>query len=118
MSYVAMEKAVCPLCGVVHDSGAILLHRQLRDIPDDLGPSTVQLCDECDANVEAGYIGLVEIVEPNVGETLKWDNAYRTGHIIFLRKEKAEEVFDMEIKSPFIFAVEPMVRDMIAEYSE
>lgn len=117
MSYVAMEKAVCPLCGIVHDSGAILLHKQLRDIPE-LGPTTVQLCEECDTNVEAGYIGLVEIVEPDGGETLKWDNAYRTGHIIFVRKEKAEEIFGMEINCPFIFAVEPMVRNMISEYSE
>jgi hypothetical protein len=99
--YVKMGKHLCPVCTKEHDSGEILLHKRLREIPDDKTLTGWGLCDEHKAQFDDGYIFLVGADE---GKSSKAENggidlngAYRTGDIAAVRRTVAEDIFNCPI---------------------
>lgn len=100
MSYVATEQKVCPVCGTVHDSGALLIDRRLRDdaFDDKNAVTGYDLCPEHQKQLDEGYIFLIEATTPPDGATMKLEEADRTGRYAAIRREVAEKLFDIEAK--------------------
>jgi hypothetical protein len=111
-SYVTLERKVCPACGIEHNSGAILMDNRMRDR---FEPSTVTgwgLCDDDAAKVEEGFVILVGANAPDGADTLTPSNADRTGDLMYLRREVAENMFNIPEVPDMVF-VAPEVVDML-----
>lgn len=100
MSYVAMAESICPVCGTKHtDSGELLIDKRLKDIPKDKRLTGYHLCKEHQDLADKGFIALVG-VDPEKsqvgGDTLKMENAHRTGNIAHLKREAFSGIFGTE----------------------
>lgn len=114
--YVAMEKNVCPICGKVFDTGAILLHKHLREIKQ---PAVTGrgLCPEHQRLFNEGFIAMVGVDESRCpkGEKLKEEEAYRTGRIMHIKREAAARIFDVSLPDMLSFCfVSDEVIDMVS----
>lgn len=114
-SHVSLERHLCLVCGKSYDTGAVLLQRDLRPT---LDPHTLTgwgLCPEHQQLFDEGFVALVECDpeksgQPTAGDRLPPGQAFRTGRIAHLRREKCLEVFNVPIPTdlPAVF-VEPGV---------
>jgi len=95
-SYVTIEKHVCPVCGITHDTGSILMDRRLKDRFESSTVTGIALCPEHLKLNKNGYVALVEINNPPVGVRVNPENADRTGRICHLKRTVAKQVFDMD----------------------
>lgn len=96
-SYVTMEQKLCPICGTKHDTDALLLDTRMRDKFEMKTVSGYGLCKECQSKRDNEYIALVVCDETKsniAGDTLKMENAYRTGEIFHIKKEAAKQIFN------------------------
>ena len=112
---IVMAEHVCDICGKRHTHNAeILIHKNLRAIPQDKRVTGWGLCEEHDRLFNEGYIALVGALAPKSGTTLKNEDAHRTGDIIHLKREVFKETFDANISDdlPMVF-VEPEVVKLI-----
>ncbi len=94
-NYVAMEKNVCPICCTQFETNAILLHKQLKNIPEEATVTGYSLCPDCKARSEE-YIALVECdpTRSNVSvNKAKMQDVHRTGRLIHIRRSVAERLF-------------------------
>ena len=108
-SHVSMEQACCPVCGKLHDTGAILLDRRLRDSMEQHTVTHYALCPEHLKLHEDGYIAFIGVPndyhpqdnKANVNDTP------RTGDIVHIRRELAKQIIpaitDAHLALPFIF---------------
>jgi len=111
-SYVTMEQKICPVCGKQFDTGAILLDQRLRDRFDHDTVTGLYICPEDQSKIDKGYIPLVVVDEQKSGgpkHLLKPSDAYRTGEILYMKKEAAAEVFNIQI-SKFAYIDEETAR--------
>jgi hypothetical protein len=116
MSHVALEQAVCPVCGQKHDTGTILLDRQLReDTFKEMGVAThFDMCPEHKELWEKGFVALVGIdpdQSENNGGKIKPENAYRTGTVMHINKDLLNHMVNVAVEGPVVF-VEDEVIDM------
>ena len=109
-SHVSMEQKVCQVCGVVYDSGSILLDTRIRNgkLVESMDRNTITgygLCEEHQKLHDEGYVALVECSNTNVGKTITQENANRTGNVAHLKRSVMAQVFDADIPEnlPFIF---------------
>jgi hypothetical protein len=113
-SYVTMERKVCIVCGKEYETNALLLDKHLRNKFDKHTTTGFGMCEEHKKLEEDGYIALVECDESKskVDEngTIKPENAYRTGRIAHLKKEKAMEIFNQELPSVVFADIELLKR--------
>jgi hypothetical protein len=92
MNYVAMEKAMCPVCGKTHETGGILLDRRLKDIPEEKSITHYALCEEHQSLFDEGYVALVELaLDHNPDKPMC---APRTGNVAHIRRTAWENIFD------------------------
>ena len=108
---IVMAEHVCDICGKRHTHNAeILIHKNLRAIPQDKRVTGWGLCEEHDRLFNEGYIALVGAHAPKGATTLKAGDAHRTGDIVHLKRAAFEETFDSAIPDdlPMVF-VEPEV---------
>ena len=117
-SYVALEQALCLVCGTEHATG-VLLDRRLRDSFD--GPVTThyELCPVCKRLFDEGRIALVE-VDPTKGTQ---ETPWRTGRGAHVRFEAAQKMFNVPISKKDgsrweLVYVEPGVIDKLLEMQE
>ena len=98
---VRMEKAICPVCGERHETGAILIARSLRvGIPKGKETTHFALCPKHQQMHDDGYVALVEVQrEPEPGEGLY---PPRTGHIAHVRRSKWKLLFNESVPVPEI----------------
>lgn len=119
-SHVGMEQKVCPVCGQVFDTGAILLDKRLRNTLERKTITGWDLCPEHATLWKNGYIALVEC-DPEKskfsGGNIKPEDACRTGRIVHIRTKAAGQIFNVEMTSPVAF-VEPGVVDMLEKMQE
>jgi len=118
-SHVAMERKVCIVTGKTYDTGAVLLatryarpmtgsrsnpkpkpFQSLVDLDEDrYNISGWGVCDEVQKRLDEDYIALVGI-DPEKsdqnGSTINPENAYRTGEIVYLRREAWEKLMNAE----------------------
>lgn len=122
MSFVAMGKKQCLICGEIHDHGAeILLHKQMKDIEDQVTGNA--LCEEHDKLFKAGYICLVGAVPPDdVTQMMSPYDTERTGEIIHIKLEMFNRIMDNPAPAdlPFVFVEDEIIKnlkDMMAEHA-
>lgn len=103
-SFVTLEHKICPVCGVEHDYNCgILLDRSLRERFDQTTVSGWGLCEEHQKVVDDGYIILVAIdpvrsaldYESEKHVTIRPENAYRTGEIVYVKREVFKELIEV-----------------------
>jgi len=100
--YVKMGKHACKVCNCLFDSGEILLHRNLRAIPEDKTVTGFGLCPEHQKLFNEGYVALIVIDESKSrmnGGNVKPKDAHRTGMIIHMRREVMKEMFDLDLST-------------------
>lgn len=115
MSHVAIEKVICPVCAKYHSHGAgILLHKNLKDIPEDRIPTRWGMCEEHERLNEEGYIAFVGCDEAkstkNENGNIDLTGAYRIGRIVHIRRTTLKELFpnmpEAHVTMPMIFCDE------------
>jgi hypothetical protein len=118
-SYVSMEQKQCPVCGLIFDSGAILLDKRLRQSMKRNTVTGYGLCPEHQELFDKGYIALVEATSPSSEANLKLEEVNRTGKICHLKRSAADNIFNIKLpdKIPMIF-VEPGVIDKLQTMTE
>lgn len=117
-SHVSMEQQQCVVCGKAFDTGAILLHKRLKQT---LAPHTVTgygLCPKDDARAKDGYIALVECDPTTIPETttmLRPAEAFRTGTILHIRRSVAAQLFNVPLpEGPVMFTSPDVVAQITA----
>jgi hypothetical protein len=122
-SYVALERNVCTVCGKEFDTGNLLLDRRLRNRFDMHTLTGWGLCPDHQKLYDDGYIALVGVDPSKSGphnETMKPEDAYRTGEVAHVRFHVFEGMFSTKIeerdghKLPMVF-VEQAVIDKLKE---
>lgn len=119
-SYVTLETYICPICGKEHESGNLLLDTRLRDKFDKYTPTDYAVCDDCQEMIDDDYFALIEVTNSiDNRETLGISDANRTGAILWIKKEVAEDIFNVDIED-FNFAfvdkeVIKLLKDMQGE---
>ena len=106
-SFVTMEQALCPVCGKTHDTGNLLLDKRMRNKFEMHTTTGYGLCEECEKKNKAGFIALI-VIDPEMsktaGETIKMEDAHRTGKLLHMRRDVAENVFKgIDVNRPFVF---------------
>lgn len=123
-SFVSVEMNICPVCGVSHETGALLMDRRLRDQFERTTATGYSLCPEHLSLHEQGYVALVECDQskskitkgPN-GDTVKPGDEYRTGNIAHVRRAVAEHIFNVPIGDTPVMFIEIGVIDRLREMS-
>jgi hypothetical protein len=101
LSHVAMEAHLCPVCGVQHQTGTVLLHKRMMQRLKQVEVTGVSLCPEHQRLHGEGYLALVGIDPAKSGGVhnatkLRPEDAYRTGEIVHIRREVFTTLFNQE----------------------
>jgi hypothetical protein len=103
-SHVSLEQKCCPICGKTFDNGTILLDRRLKQ---SLEHHTVTGYDICEACIKPGFLSIVICDESkstfNSKGRLTPEGAYKTGEVIYIKKEVASQIFNCDINFPFLY---------------
>lgn len=104
--FVAMAQKMCPVCGSIHEHNAeILINKRFQKIDKDERITGYGLCEEHDKLFQDGYLALVVTDESksaitkhegNKLDTLKEENACRTGDLMHIRRTVFNKLFDTE----------------------
>ena len=118
-SYVTMEQHQCPVCGVIEDSGSILMDRSLRDTHEHHTLTGYGLCKEHQAQFDDRYVFLVA-ADPdksprNINGTVSMDKAHRTGEIATIRRNVAEQMFNHPIPAHGVMFCDPEIIEQLKE---
>lgn len=120
-SYVTMEQKLCPVCGELQDTGALLLDKKMKDEFDTKTTTGYKLCKSCQKKKDKGYVAIIicdekkTVVEDGI---VKPENAYRTGEIIHIKEKVAKDIFNIDItKKPFVFG-DTKLRDELKKIQE
>lgn len=98
-SYVSIETKICPVCGKEHETNSLLLDRRLRDTFEPKTATGYELCADDKSKKEAGYLALIACDETKSspdGSTIKFNDAFRTGEIIHIKREVAKKLFNFQ----------------------
>ena len=122
-SHVTMERAICIVCTAEHDTGAILLDTRLRKVFDRNTVTGWGMCADCERLKDDGYLALVGI-DPDKsetssdGDTIKPEDAHRTGNIVHIKNDVFGRMFDVEIPESGVAFVDPEVIERLAKMEE
>ena len=103
-SYVTIEQHVCAVCGQPYDTGAILLDKKLRPRFDRNTVTGTGFCPEHQKVPDDGFVILIEI-DPTKSEIASGgqrcdpSKAYRTGNLVYLKREAADRIFNTPVKT-------------------
>lgn len=103
-SWVALNEEHCRICGTTVDT-SILLDKRMRERFDSYTPLHTlsnKLCSDCSEKSKE-YIALVVIKNASYKQTLKQEEAERTGEIVWLKKEVFKRIFNQGIHTEFVF---------------
>ena len=104
--YVGLEQKVCPVTGKVFDSGILLDTRLKKTLPHKT-VTGYEISPEVREKINEGYIALVGCDESKSDKlpngNISPEGAYRTGAIMYIKKEAARQIFNTEITTEFAF---------------
>lgn len=106
-SFTSVEQKVCPVTGKSFDVG-VLLDTKMRDSLERTTVTGWQVCPEVQEQLDKGFVALI-VVDPekstlNPDGSTSPDGAYRTGEVIYMRREVFNDVFQPVVKDiPFAF---------------
>ncbi len=108
---VAMVNEICPICCKETEHSIVmntLLNEYQAKKVKEMHGKTIGFsdpCEECQGHLDNGYIALLGIdPEKSSAEDgkVKLENVYRTGVLIWIKRDKAEEIFGSQDNRPFI----------------
>ena len=116
MSFVAMEKLQCQVCGTLHMHGAgILINKRLKNIDPDKTVTGLGLCEEHDTLFKKGYVALVGVNNAGNDNVISFSDAYRTGEIVHVSRNFAIKQLDMnknDVKLPMVFCDSELIMEL------
>jgi len=115
-SYVTMEQKCCIICGKEYDSGALLMDMRLKERFEMHTVTGYGMCEEHEDLRKRDYIALVGVDESKsiVGtDTIKPENAYRTGRLAHIREEVFNRIFNVEAPSDKVVFCQDEVISML-----
>ncbi len=101
-NFVAIAEHICPICTKTHTHNTeILIHKNLRAIPDDKRVTGWGMCAEHDKLAKDDYVALVGCI----GSKSKFlpngnvhpDEVYRTGNIAHIKRSAWTKLFNLPI---------------------
>jgi len=97
--FVRMSKSQCPVCGEMHDRDAqILIHKSLKEIPEEEAIAPPSLCHKHYALHKDGYVAIVIVSNEGAeSPTLKDHEALRTGSYMHIKRKVAQDIFNADI---------------------
>lgn len=95
-SYVTLEKQICPVCGEISDTNALLMDMRLRDRFEKDTVTGWGFCEEHQKVLDDGFIILVG-VEDQSSSRPQPDQVTRTGEVLYMRKELAETMINIKV---------------------
>ena len=104
--FVALEQRQCVVCGKLYETGNLLMDTRFRnDFENRHACTGLGMCPEHQKYVDDGYVICLEVSnQPGEnGDVMRPEEAERTGNICFIKKEAANEIFDMPIGSPVVY---------------
>ena len=117
-SYVGMTQYVCPVTGQTWQGNEILIDRRLRKSLDRYNTVGMQVCPEVQEKIDKGFIPLV-VCDPEKSKITngrtKPEDAYRTGEVIYMKKEAFFRVFNIEKLDKHFAYIDPATRDYLEE---
>lgn len=117
-SHVSMEQRICLVCCCKFDTGAILMHKRMRQT---LEPHTTTgwgLCPEHKKLHEDDFVALVEVDRSKSTSTngvIKPEDAYRTGNVAHLKREVWDGVFNTKAPpstTPVVFIEQGIIEKL------
>ena len=118
-SHVSLERRVCLVCGTHFDTGSLLLDKRLRASMERYTTTGWGLCAEHQKLFDDGFVALVECDpersgKPSGTDRLKPEQAYRTGHLVHLKRHVFTEIFNVQIAADQVCVfVEPGIIERI-----
>jgi len=107
--FVEMERFQCPVCGNIHQHNeGILISKNLKPIKQENTVTGVSLCEEDNKMFEEGYIAAIEIDESKSvveNDTVKPNEAHRTGNIIHIRRRVFSDIFEVAETPKIMFFI-------------
>jgi hypothetical protein len=110
-SYVTLEQAICPVCGVAHDTGNLLLDKRLRPTFEHKTATHYELCPEHKKLRDDGFVALIECSNEPHGLA----DAVRTGNIAHICAEAFAQAFNVPVPEKGIAFIEIGVIDKLKE---
>ena len=121
--FVAIEQAICPVCGNKHSHNmGILINKQLKPIKEEHTISGYSLCETHQKLFDNGFIALIEVnntlSEENSESRLLMENADRTGNYVHMQKEVFDNVFNtrVDIGQELLF-IDTEVYNMLVKFN-
>ena len=108
-SYVTLEQAICPVCGVAHDTGNLLLDRRLQPIFEHKTATHYELCPEHKKLRDDDFVALIECSNQPRGLA----DAKRTGNIAHIRVAAFTQAFNVPVPEKLIAFIEVGVLDKL-----
>lgn len=120
--FVALEAAICPVCGVKHNHNcSVLLDTSFNKGFDKTELIThYGMCEEHDKMLKQGFVFCIAI---DIDKTIFKDNdyaslndVYRTGKLAVIKREVAEQMFP-EVQD-IMFVTDEFIEELHAEYNK
>jgi len=120
MSYVAKAKKQCPVCLDIHESGEILIHKRLKDIPEEKTVTGLELCKEHEKLYNADYLALVVINTDSYQNSVAPEDADYTGQILHIKYEVFNNLMKtpVDIDTPMVYIDVEMYDSLLDKYQE
>lgn len=121
-SHVSMGQQVCIVTGQTFDSGELLLDKGLRNTLERNTVTGWGVSPEVQERLDNGFIAMVGI-ESDKSERLENGNitpegAYRTGEIVYLKKEVCIDIFDQAPEGGISFVDQEVMQYLHGLYTE
>lgn len=117
-SYVSMAQHQCPICLKMHDTGEILLNKNLRATLERKTTTGHSPCPSCQGRLDNDFIALVETRDTNVGQSRAQFDTPRSGNFVFLKREAFARIFDVPVPNPPMAFIEPGIIDKLQALTE
>lgn len=114
-SHISLESNICPVCGVTHETGALLLDKRLKQSLDRQTITGFSLCPDCKQKHDDSYLALVAIDESKSAKPYRPDTVYRTGEICHIKYAAARQIFNDDLSKYEFIYIEP---DVIVKLQE
>lgn len=88
MSFTALTKGFCPVCGNKNTNHvSVLVHKKLKDIKEEDIPHEASVCKECEHHAENGQVACIEVESIPEGKEAKEKDVTRTGRYVWVPRD-------------------------------
>ena len=110
-SYVTLEQTICPVCGVAHDTGNLLLDKRLLPTFEHKTATHYELCSQHKKLRDDGFVALIECSNQPRGLA----DVMRTGNLAHIRATAFSQAFNVPVPEKGIAFIEIGVLDKLKE---